>query len=247
MSKVTVYSFCWNEKVILPHFLKHYDWADKIIIYDNYSDDGSQEIIKSHPKTELRLFDTGGYQHERLTQKIKNNCWRGDDADWVVVCDMDEFLIGYEKLEEYKGKICAFDCTVFQVVTEEIPIDFSTVKSIYQIIRIRRRRRTRGMLRERKTICFSPKLQHIHFGLGAHVSHPIPDNKVLDAMKCYHYAALSEDYFVNRLKSRANRILPFDLAKGRHAEYLWSEEKIREEFRRRLALTEKHEELINIH
>lgn len=80
--------------MILPHFLKHYDFVDRIVVYDNQSDDGSLEILKSAAKVEVRSFDTGGEHHEGKMDDIRREVWRESrgQADFVIVCDADEFL-----------------------------------------------------------------------------------------------------------------------------------------------------------
>jgi glycosyltransferase involved in cell wall biosynthesis len=53
--KIWAYAICWNEEVMLPYYLKHYEkFCEKIIIYDNMSTDNSRNIIKNHPLCEIR-------------------------------------------------------------------------------------------------------------------------------------------------------------------------------------------------
>ena len=101
--KLHVYTVCWNEEELLPFFFKHYErFADKIVAYDNMSDDSTPEILGAHPLCERRAFDTGGKVRDDLLLKVKNNAWKESrgEADWVIVCDADEFifhpdLVGY--------------------------------------------------------------------------------------------------------------------------------------------------------
>ena len=45
--KIDLYSICYNEEVILPYFIKHYStFVSNITIYDNYSTDNSDNILK---------------------------------------------------------------------------------------------------------------------------------------------------------------------------------------------------------
>ena len=223
----TVYTFCWNEIFLLPHFFKNYEWADKIIVYDNCSDDGSRDFIESHPKGELRSFDSGGASSEQQRIDIKNDCWKGDTSDWVVVCDIDEFLIDHEKLEDYVGKDVVFDCKTWQMVSEEIPEDFDTVTLKYHFPPW-----------DNKAICFSPRIEEINFGPGSHKCRPKPKKIVVkDVMEYKHFAALSPDYLINRWKRLSKRRLLAmgEVEKGWGSYYHAPEDVIRQEFRRRLS------------
>ena len=106
--KVWAYVICWNEEVMLPYYLRHYEiFCDKIIIYDNMSTDRSQEIIKAHPKCELRLYDSKGEVRDDLYLKIKNHAWkeaRGQGIDYVIVGDTDEFLYHPNILKIFERK-----------------------------------------------------------------------------------------------------------------------------------------------
>jgi len=93
--KIWAYAICWNEAKMLPYYLRHYSqFCEKIIIYDNGSNDGSQQIIRNHPKAELRTYDTGGKIKDEVYLQIKNNCWKESrsKADWVIVGDIDEIV-----------------------------------------------------------------------------------------------------------------------------------------------------------
>jgi glycosyltransferase involved in cell wall biosynthesis len=91
---IDVYSVCHNEAEFLPYFLSHYEtFARQIIVYDNHSTDSSRDILRSHPK--VRLIEGFGqpdvFEEDDLTA-LRNTCWKGSDADWVIVCDIDELL-----------------------------------------------------------------------------------------------------------------------------------------------------------
>ena len=88
------YSVCWNEEKMLPFMFQHYDSiVSQYFIHDNESTDSSQQIIKNHPKTNLVPFATDGFNDE-IQNDIKNQCWKASrgKADYVIVCDIDEFL-----------------------------------------------------------------------------------------------------------------------------------------------------------
>lgn len=85
----------WNEAEMLPFYLNHYTaFCDKVVVYDNGSTDGSQDIVKSFKNTELREYDTGGTLDDVAITELQSNCWREEigKADWVIVNSCDEFL-----------------------------------------------------------------------------------------------------------------------------------------------------------
>ena len=88
---VYVYTVCHNEALLLPYFLRHYgSFAEKVIVYDNQSTDGSADIAGSWPKTEVRTLDSGNELRDDLLLEVKNNCWKESrgKADLVIVCDV---------------------------------------------------------------------------------------------------------------------------------------------------------------
>ena len=138
---------------------------------------------------------------------------------------MDEFLIGHEKLEEYRGQDCIFDCKQWDIVSEEVPEDF-------------RKATLKIHLRPwaYKSLCFSPKIKEINFSLGAHSCKPVPNNKKKDILEFNHYSTLSEDYLVRRWQRYAPRISENDRKMGYTNNYFWSERAIRRVFKKRLYL-----------
>ena len=63
-------------------------------MYDQYSDDGSRELAASLG-IEVRDFGRQGTLNDQWYLDVKNNCWKECKAkgiDYVIVCDIDEFL-----------------------------------------------------------------------------------------------------------------------------------------------------------
>ncbi|MGD9162446.1 MAG: hypothetical protein PVG39_28830 [Desulfobacteraceae bacterium] len=50
-------TFVYNEEFLLPFYLKHYNFCDKLnIIYDTDSTDNTLELLKSNPKVNIIPF-----------------------------------------------------------------------------------------------------------------------------------------------------------------------------------------------
>ena len=89
---IDVFAICYNEEVMLPYFINHYQkMGANITIYDNFSTDRSQEIITESGCT-LLTYDSNNQIRDDLYLQIKNNCWKKSKAEWVIVCDIDEFI-----------------------------------------------------------------------------------------------------------------------------------------------------------
>ncbi len=103
-----IWLFCIlrNERLLLPYFLRHYvPWVDKLIFYDDRSDDGTREKIKECPKAELRdwIGSLGIVDDEFL--HFANEQWKEarGQAEWVIWVDADEFLYHPNMLELLAG------------------------------------------------------------------------------------------------------------------------------------------------
>lgn len=91
-NSITVLTWARNERYIMPFFLRHYAaFADRIIVWDNGSDDGTQDIVEAHPKAELRHWDTGGVFDEIDHTRVKNTEYKETGPGWKIVVDTDEF------------------------------------------------------------------------------------------------------------------------------------------------------------
>lgn len=97
---IDIYSVCFNEAFFLPYFLAHYEtFARHIIVYDNHSTDDSVNLLRAHQKVKvIEKFGQPDIFEENDLTALRNGCWKGSDADWVIVCDIDE-LIFAEELE----------------------------------------------------------------------------------------------------------------------------------------------------
>lgn len=94
--KIWVYTLCYNEMRILPYIVKYWQkYADKVVVYDNGSIDGSQEFLNQFDFIELRHFDTHNEFNDLFNKLIKNEAWkeaRDRDVDFVQVSDLDEVI-----------------------------------------------------------------------------------------------------------------------------------------------------------
>lgn len=125
---------CYQEEFLLPFFLKHYEGVSRITFLFGYdSTDKSLDIIKEwadkHPETDVFLAD--GTEREGINDQLRidriNELYKKSEADWVILLDVDEFIIGID--EEYLMAIPKeynyLSCKVFQMHTHvtDKPLD----------------------------------------------------------------------------------------------------------------------------
>lgn len=90
--KVEVHILAFDEERILPWSIRHYrTFADRIIVHDAHSTDRTEQVSKE-AGAEVQKWGQGGVVSDIAYCDLKNSCWLGTDADWVIVCDADEMI-----------------------------------------------------------------------------------------------------------------------------------------------------------
>lgn len=93
--KIWVFSICHNNADIIPWYLRHYgQFADRILVWDDQSTDGSRELLKAHPS--VTLFDCpwqGLNEDKNLHHAYDVYPSARGKADWCMWVDMDEFIV----------------------------------------------------------------------------------------------------------------------------------------------------------
>ncbi len=90
--KVEVHLLAHDGEQMLEWSLRHYlSFAVRVVVHDG-GPDGWSSITAKRYGAEARTWDTAGQLNDELAMKLKNECWLGTDADWVVCADADELL-----------------------------------------------------------------------------------------------------------------------------------------------------------
>ena len=209
--KIHAYILCYNEEMILPFTLDYYSkYCEKIILLDNESTDRSREIASRYPNVSILSWSSNNEMNDLAHVQIKSNVYKNSRglADWVIVCDCDEFLYGIEKLEELKDNNNKVPhVTGYQMVSDSFPI--------YDEELITKKIQTgfKDSVFD-KQIIFDPNVE-IRFGFGAHhfsCNEPIKDSPT--GLKLLHYKYLGVDYVHNKNMRSLSRLSNFNKQNG---------------------------------
>ena len=86
LKRITPLVLTYNEKANIGRTLSRLTWADRIVVVDSYSTDGTLEILNDYPKIEVfqREFDHFADQCNYGLEQI--------DAEWILSLDADYLL-----------------------------------------------------------------------------------------------------------------------------------------------------------
>ena len=194
---IDVFAVCYNEEIILPYFLKHYKkFARNITIYDNMSTDNSVNIMNEYGVNVIR-FNTGGKFEESLLMYIRNTCWKGSDADWVIVCDMDEIIYHENIIETLTNTNANHIVTEgYEMMSETLP---TTEGQIYEELKF-------GYFKPAysKPCLFKPsEITNINFTPGSHAATPTGPNIISiknSGIKLLHYKYINREVLIKKYK-----------------------------------------------
>lgn len=221
---IEAFIVCWNEEAIIRHTLNHYaSFCSKITLIDNYSTDNTIAVARENfPEITVTLFDTQGEIRDDLLTQMKNNCWKESKADYVIVCDTDEFLYAddlhgqLKKLEEHN---VAMPVVIgYNMGSVDFPGNFDI--SIYEQVQHGVRDRNFD-----KQIIFNPRaVTEINYSPGCHFANPVFKNSRLRdpvvEFKLLHYKYLSKEYLYNKHMLYSHRLSQFNKEFNYGAEYL---------------------------
>jgi hypothetical protein len=206
---ITIYLFCYNEQVLLPHALQHYKTrfprARIVILLDTATTDESEAIARTagcevSPWTVKNGMDSG--TDIKVMTRMKNNVWKEATTDWILIADMDEWLeITEEQLakEDAAGNTM-LHCRGVQIVAESQSLtlddlDLHGLRTGYYDIGFN------------KHICFKrSEITEINFTDGAHKS--AEKGRVQYGKQVYilkHMNFLGLPWFTEKMKERFAR------------------------------------------
>jgi len=237
---IHLYTASWNEELIIPFFLRHYEpLVDRIIVYDDDSTDRSLELLAACPKVEIRPLQRGAQSFLDAHHALFETCWhesRGQ-ADWVCLADLDEFLFHpdwhlYLAAEKEAG-ITTIQANGYDMVSETFPLpglDLPTTLT-----------KGRRDFHLDKTSLFVPDaIDRINFTVGRH--NCTPTGRIVSPeiryLQLRHFKSLGLDYVLERNHALGGRLNQEDRARGWSTHYSRHDDSIRAEFLQQLAHAE---------
>jgi hypothetical protein len=220
---VHLYTLCWNEADILPFFFRHFDpVVDRYVVADDGSTDGSLDILRAHPKVEVRRFQRVVADSFVLShQRFQNEVWQESRgaADWVIITALDEHLTVRGGLGPYLARCQAEGVTLipalgYQMVSEDFPAPEETL--------VQTRRQGAPYHRMNKLAIFDPAaLTDTGIQPGRHLSRPT--GRIVyprrDELMLWHYKLMGKQRMLDRQRAQSKALGAGDVAHAFGAHY----------------------------
>ncbi|MDJ0582176.1 glycosyltransferase family 2 protein [Crocosphaera sp.] len=223
---------------MLPYYMNHYQSiAERFIILDDSSSDGSVGLLKSYPNVELGKFRNRNNLFVRSfvknALKFYNDYWKKSrgKADWVIICNVDEHLyhqdiVSYLKYCQEEG-ITILPSKGYEMISEEFP-DFQgrLCDNLVEGMPVRKLG---------KMAIFNPnEIEEMNYVPGRHEANPtgnvvFPDQSEI---KLLHYKYLGFDYLKQRYKELKTGLRLWDILKKFGYHYQKDEQALRGDFER---------------
>ena len=110
--RLAVVACCWQEESLVPFFLRHYWFADRLFIILGHSPDRSEELLRADPRVSISYLDMPeGLDDGKKRDAINNQMHQIQDFDWALVVDIDEFLFpeGDPNGDTFKTKLASVE------------------------------------------------------------------------------------------------------------------------------------------
>jgi len=205
--KIETYCLANNEEKMMPYFMRHYTQFSHVILLENGSTDRTVEIAASYG-ADIWKFDREDEINDQWFSDIKNTCWKESTADWVIICDADEFIYHpnlVSILENTDSTI--FMPRLFNMFSENFP---TTEGQIYEEV-------TMGKEGGGKMNLFNPKeITDINFNHGCHKASPEGNVKlcVNSEIITMHFRFIGKEFTIERNIRAASRLSSFNKELG---------------------------------
>lgn len=206
------YVLCYNEMDKLPLVVKYWEnVADKVIVYDNESTDGSVEYLKQFPFVDVRTFKSENTMREDIHMELRNNIWKESrgKADFVIFGDLDEVVwsddfVGILKKAKERG-ITLLEFPFVSVISDK---EVSTDRFVHEQDVSFFRDKAMG---QGKVNLFSPDdIKEIQYAPGAHKCSPtgnVKRERIADGSICtFHLDPLELTIYTKKMVKTFKRL-----------------------------------------
>lgn len=227
---IDLYFSCWDNADLLPFLFRHYDpFVRRYVAFDDGSTDGSLDILRSHPKVELRSIPAGhaDQAHSTVALPLSETVWRerSMDADWIMMCDVDEHLY-HADLINYLERCKAQGITIipalgYQMLSDSFPVEGLLSDQV---------RRGAPFDKMSKLNVFDPKaIERLNYTVGRHQAAPTgrvvaPDE---DELLNLHFKYLEFERVMRRHTAAAARLNDADRQRSWGHRWRFSREELR--------------------
>jgi len=236
------YVLMYNEMRILPLMYNYWKtYADKVIVIDSNSNDGSLEYLKSIKdiEIEIRQYDSNNQLDDTNHQYIKNNIWKEarGKCDFVVVSDMDETLYSPNGIRNELAYMLENKQTIvhpkgYNLYTEDFPeYNNNALLHTYE------KHVLYDGVWQNKDIIFNPnEIEEINFCAGGHTCQPTGNVKYFDKDSIIelHLHNLGICYKLEHFHKGRKRLSELNKKKQWGFQYFWEDEKIINEFKKEM-------------
>jgi glycosyltransferase involved in cell wall biosynthesis len=208
MPTVELFTMAYNEEWMLPKMVEFYRSRvpDIVInVYDNGSTDRTVEVAKDLGCL-VHYWDTNGEIRDDKLVEFKNTVWKGSNAKFVVVCDVDEWV----EIKDWYLSGGWIQSEGYDMIDDQNGV--------------------RNPLYD-KICVFSPEIQDINYTLGAHGAQPGGHNPNRGSVVLRHMKySMPVDMLVARYKHFATRLSDWNKFTGAGFHYAFDEETIRRQY-----------------
>jgi glycosyltransferase involved in cell wall biosynthesis len=205
--KIQAFILCNNEEMIMPYLMRHYSQFADVVILENNSSDNTVALAKSLG-AEVWKYDVPDEINDQWYMDVKNNCWKGSTADWVIVGDADEFVYHPDIVRVlHETKATIFLPRLFNMFSEKFP---TTPGQIYEEVNM-------GIEGGGKMNVFRPSaIQEMNYDAGCHSAHPVGDVQldVVSPIITLHMRNLSKQYVIDRNARASARLSELNKTMG---------------------------------
>lgn len=225
---IDLHILTYNESSIIRMVLQHYAiFCRKMYVYDNHSTDDTILIAESAGAI-VKTFGDRTFS-DLNNMNLKNECWRGSDADYVIVCDADEVLYNSTPWMNKFNSATIFKTVGWQIMSNEMPKE--------HLLEI-----TNGYRFDNysKNIIFNPKeIKEINYNPGAHRCNPV-GNVVWSEESLYvlHYKHIGGvERTIKRYKEYQKRMSKINRKMGWGSHYNRTPASLRQEWNERMKIS----------